>query len=91
MNHNYILQEYIDIIAKEGRLDDLLKLCSYYHNAFDSDQEAIEWGFLFGKHITQSFKDQEVQIWRFAVPYSKTVLYFIGSYDVVRNKIFDAL
>lgn len=84
-----ILQDYIDIIFKENRADKIIAACDYYHNTFASQQQALEWGLCFGEYIGKYLYDSNV--WSFEFPDKKTVVYFFGSRDRVKEKLYDLL
>lgn len=87
--HNQTLQNYINIISSEGRLNDLIRICDMYHDDFDTLTSAIEWGFNLGEYVGRfSFGEK---IWQFSVKNNDTLFYFIGDEELVSKKIEEIL
>jgi hypothetical protein len=84
-----ILQECVNIICSEGRLEDLIKISDFYHPEFPNYQAAFDWGLSFGEYLGK-FRYGDL-VFRFEASDRKTVLYFLGSRDKVRAKIDDIL
>jgi hypothetical protein len=84
-----VLQDYIDIIFKENGTNNIIAACDYYHNTFPSQQQALEWGLCFGEYIGKYLYDSCV--WSFELPDKKTIVYFFGSRDIVKEKIYNLL
>lgn len=84
-----MVQEHVNIIHGEGRTDDLIKICDYYHHRFDSVEEALRWGIDFGEHVGKYFYGDNV--WRFFLRGSETMIYFIGTEKTVRIKVLKIL
>lgn len=84
--HDMILQEYVDIIAGEDKIDELIGICDYYHHKLPNLQASFEWGLHLGTYMGKFRIDQK--IFRFVVPNDKeTVVFFIGDYDFIKSKI----
>ena len=79
------MKEYVRIIYNEGRLDDLLKICDYYHPEIPNKTAAFEWGLTLGEYIGRFRPNSSV--YRFEMLDGKTVLYFIGTSESIRSKI----
>lgn len=87
--HDMICQEYVNIIYNEGRVDDLLNTCDYYHPEIPDKNAAFEWGVMFGAYLGKFFYD--IDVYKFEPIGSKYVFYFIGSLKCVKEKISKAL
>lgn len=87
--YDMVLHEYVNIINNEGRLDELIRVCDYYHHEFKDNLAAFEWGMNLGSYIGRFRNDDYV--YRFEVIGSPVVLYFIGTYQMVRDKIYRVL
>lgn len=83
------MQEYINIIYTEGRIDELIDTCDYYHLEFPDKHAAFEWGLHFGAYMGKFRYGSDV--YRFEVIDGTTVLYFVGEYHLVREKIYNLL
>lgn len=84
--YDFILQEYVNIVYNEGRIDDVIRICDYYHLELPNKQHALEWGFYFGEYVGK-FRPGAL-VWAFELP-NKTVIYFIGSKEDITKKIYD--
>jgi len=84
-----VLQELFTIACIEGREDDLRDEADIYHLGFDSLQQALEFGFNLGVFIGQFHFGKNC--YEFRVPETNVKMYFIGSYEEVRRKIYKAL
>lgn len=82
---NTILQEYVNLIYNEGREEDLIKACDYYHHAFPDMQSAFEWGLTFGQYVGKNYNG--IDVYRFTVLHGDLVFYFIGAGNVVSDKL----
>lgn len=82
-------QTFVDIICSEKRERELLDACDIYHYGFESIEQCMEFSFNFGEYVGR-FRFGET-VWEFTAPNSNTRLYFIGSYDEVKTKIYDIL
>lgn len=84
-----ILQEIFDIACYEGHEDELRDVSDLYSLGFDSAKEALEFGFNLGEFVGKfHFGDT---VYEFLVPESNTLMYFIGSFNEVKMKIYKAL
>jgi len=84
-----ILQEFVNIINNEGRLDELIGVCDYYHKDFDDHVASFEWGLNLGAYMGKFRYGDDV--FRFTVIGSPIVLYFIGTKETVRDRIHKVL
>jgi hypothetical protein len=85
--YNQTIQDYINIISQEGRMEELIKACDYYHHEFIDKQYAFEWGFHFGQYLGKFCYGEN--IFRFEV--DNTILYFIGPEEKVKEKLYNLL
>lgn len=83
--HDMNAQEYVNIIYNEGRIDELLDACDYYHPEMPSAIEAFDWGLTLGQYVGRFFYDAFV--FRFQVLGGGHVLYFIGTKESVKDRI----
>lgn len=83
------MQEYINIMYSEGRLEELIAACDFYHLTLSTTKEAFEWGMHLGEYMGK-FRRGEC-IYRFEVIDGITVLYFIGEHNYVKDKLYNLL
>jgi hypothetical protein len=84
-----ILQDLVLIIFNEGRKDELIRVCDLYHFGFESIDAAIEWGINFGEFIGHFHFGSHV--WEFKFPGERGAVYFIGTREETRKKIYEIL
>lgn len=85
IKHDLLLQEYVNIIYNEGRMDDLLGACDYYHPEITDKNAAFEWGITLGQYIGKFHYNSF--IYKFEVIGNEYVLYFIGTLISVKDRI----
>ena len=84
-----ILQEIFTVICREGREDELRNECDLYHIGFTSGDEALEFGFNLGEYVGKfNFGDD---VFEFRVPECNVRMYFIGSRQTVKDRIYEVL
>jgi hypothetical protein len=79
------MQEYVNVIYNEGRIDELLNACDYYHPEMPTSIEAFEWGLTLGQYMGKFHYGSSV--YRFQVLGGRHVLYFIGTKESVKARI----
>jgi hypothetical protein len=81
---NFILQEMVNIISNEGRLQELEQICDFCHLRFSSFDDCFEQAFNFGEYVGKFLYGEE--IWKLSIP-DGGCIYFFGDLKVVKNKI----
>lgn len=84
-----VLQDLFTIACLEGREDELRDESDIYHLGFESVDQALRFGFNLGLFMGK-FHFEE-QCYEFRVPESDSRMYFIGTYDEVKKKLFKAI
>jgi hypothetical protein len=84
-----IVQNYVSIIYNEGRVDELIKICDFYHLKFSDMDTAMGCMINFGEYIGKFYYGDK--LWRFYYPDNEGSLYFIGSLEEVKKKVGEIL
>lgn len=84
-----ILQELFAVACIEGREDELRDESDIYHLGFETIEQALRFGFNLGEFMGHYHFGE--QCFEFRVPESDSRMYFIGSYEEVKKKIYKAL
>lgn len=79
-----ILEEKIKIVFNEGRVDELYRACDNYIPVALNGDDNYEWTSNFREYVGLHHYGKEV--WKFSLPLSGSI-YFIGSYNEVKQKI----
>lgn len=86
---NEIIESYIRIICVEGRGEELINISDTYHKAFDNKDIAMEWGIDFGEYLGKHHYGDPV--WKFKLFDEDIYIYFIGSLEEVKRKVYKVL
>jgi hypothetical protein len=82
---DFLVQNYVYIIYNEGRVDELTKICYFYHSKFTDIESAMGVMLNLGEYIGQyNFGSS---LWRFYYPGDEGSIYFVGSLEEVKKKV----
>jgi hypothetical protein len=84
-----LVQTYVSMIYNEGRVDELIKVCDFYHGKLPNIEDVMEVVFNFGEYVGHYHFG--TQLWKFIYPDNDGAIYFLGSLKEVKKKVSGVL